>query len=320
MKKILVCGAGGFIGTHLVNRLKSQGHYVIGADIKASDFCTSTADEFHVVDLRNTEPVNELMKSIPNLDELYQLSANMGGAGYIFTGENDANIMHSSAMINLNLAQASVKHKVKKVFYSSSACMYPKEIQTSDAAGILSEDLAYPANPDSEYGWEKLFSERLWMSFARNHGIEIRIARLHNVFGPLSHYSNGREKFPGAVCYKVATANGTIQLWGDGTQARSFLYIDECIEGIQRLMASNYTHPINLGSDRSITVDELAQIVIKQSGKNIKIEHTPGPTGVATRNSDNTLIRSVLGWAPQNNLEFGLQQTYNWIVDNIDTQ
>ena len=312
---MLVCGAGGFIGGHLVSSLKKQGHYVIGADIKQHEYKKTDADEFHVMDLREQSNVRQLITA--DIDTIYQLAADMGGAGYIFTGDNDADIMHNSAMINLNIAEEAVAKGVKNVFYSSSACMYPSHNQEDPDNPLLSEESAYPANPDSEYGWEKLFSERLWMSFARNYGIRVRIARLHNVFGPQGSWNNGKEKAPAALCRKVAEShNGEIEVWGPGVQTRSFLYIDECIEGIHRIQASDCDIPLNLGSERMITINGLVGLISTIAKKPVKINNVPGPMGVMGRNSHNQLIRDTIGWAPQDNLESGLEKTYAWI-DNM---
>jgi nucleoside-diphosphate-sugar epimerase len=310
-KKVLVCGAGGFIGGHLVTSLKKQGHYVIGADIKQHEYQPTDADEFYVMDLREQSNVRKLITA--DIDTIYQLAADMGGAGYIFTGDNDADIMHNSAMINLNIAEEMVRKNVKNVFYTSSACMYPSHNQEDPDNPLLSEDSAYPANPDSEYGWEKLFSERLFMSFARNYGIRTRIARLHNVFGPQGSWNNGKEKAPAALCRKVAQSTGEIEVWGPGVQTRSFLYIDECIEGIHRIQASDCEIPLNLGSERMISINDLAKLISTIAKKSVTIKNIPGPMGVMGRNSHNQLIRETIGWAPQDNLEHGLQQTYAWI-------
>jgi GDP-D-mannose 3', 5'-epimerase len=315
MKKMLVCGAGGFIGGHLVTSLKQQGYYVIGADIKQHEYKKTDADEFYQYDLREQSNVRKLITS--DIDTIYQLAADMGGAGYIFTGDNDADIMHNSAMINLNIAEEMVKKGVKNVFYTSSACMYPSHNQEDPDSPLLSEESAYPANPDSEYGWEKLFSERLWMSFARNHGLRARIARLHNVFGPQGSWNNGKEKAPAALCRKVAQSTGTIEVWGPGVQTRSFLYIDECIEGIHRIQASDCDIPLNLGSERMISINGLVGLISTIAKKPVKINNVPGPLGVMGRNSHNQLIRDTIGWAPQDNLESGLEKTYAWISDMI---
>jgi nucleoside-diphosphate-sugar epimerase len=318
-KKVLVCGAGGFIGTHLVNSLKEQGYYVIGADLKFPEFGSTSADEFHIVDLREQNLVRNLVTS--DIDAIYQLAADMGGAGYIFTGDNDADIMHNSALINLNIAEAMVKSGVKNVFYTSSACMYPSYNQEDPDNPLLSEESAYPADPDSEYGWEKLFSERVFMSFARNHGIRARIARLHNVFGPLGSWNNGKEKAPAALCRKVSMCEdqGIIEIWGPGTQTRSFLYIDECIEGIHRIMASDCNFPLNLGSERMISINQLAFLIASIAGKSVSIRNVDGPLGVMGRNSHNKLIKETINWAPADNLEYGLEQTYNWINQQVNT-
>lgn len=316
MAKILVCGAGGFIGTHLVTSLKKQGHYVIGVDLKYPEYSETDADEFHILDLRNQSTAEQLITS--DLYEIYQLAADMGGAGYIFTGENDADIMHNSAMINLHIAHEMVKKGVKRVFYSSSACMYPAYNQTDPNNPLLSEESAYPAAPDSEYGWEKLFSERVFMAFAKNHGIRARIARFHNIFGPLGAWSNGREKSPAALCRKVALSQGEVEVWGPGTQTRSFLFIEECIEGIHKIMESDCDFPLNLGSERMISINDLAKLIAQRAGKEITIKNIPGPLGVMGRNSHNKLIMETIGWRPGEDLEYGIDKTYAWIKHQID--
>jgi nucleoside-diphosphate-sugar epimerase len=318
MKKILVCGAGGFIGTYLVESLKAQGHYVIGTDLHYPLYSESKADEFVIADLRVYSNVEHLIKS--DIDEVYQLAADMGGAGYIFTGEHDADIMHNSCQINLNVLDVMRKKGIKKVFYSSSACMYPSHNQEDPANPLLAEDSAYPANPDSEYGWEKLFSERLYMTYERNYGIIARIARFHNIFGPRGSWNNGKEKAPAALCRKVALCEdkGVIDVWGPGNQTRSFLFIDECIEGIHRIMASDYNQPLNLGSTRMISINQLVFLIAKLSGKNISIRNIEGPMGVRGRNSDNKLISKIINWAPDEDLETGLIKTYKWIQSQIN--
>lgn len=312
MKRILVCGAGGFIGLHLVKKLKRQGHYVIGVDLKFPEYDLTEADQFHIQDLRDPVVTRVLVEGV---DEVYQLAADMGGAGYIFTGDNDADIMHNSATINLNVLDAMRHHGVTRVFYTSSACMYPAHNQTDPNNPLLSEDSAYPAAPDSEYGWEKLFSERLYMSYARNYGIRVRIARLHNVFGPYGAWNNGKEKAPAALCRKVAMCKpgNAVEIWGPGNQTRSFLFIDECIEGICRIMASDCEFPLNLGSERMISINDLAMLIAKLAYKDVGIRNVDGPRGVMGRNSNNKLIKEVLGWAPQDTLEYGLNKTYDWI-------
>ena len=317
MKKIIVCGAGGFIGSHLVTDLKKRGYYVIGADLKYPEFSKSNADEFHIMDLREQENVRKLIQS--DIDEIYQLAADMGGAGYIFTGEHDADIMHNSAIINLNVLDEMRVKNIKRVFYSSSACMYPSHNQEDPDNPLLTEESAYPANPDSEYGWEKLFSERLYMSYARNYGIEARIARFHNIFGPEGSWNNGKEKAPAALCRKVAMCEdgGSVDVWGPGIQTRSFLFIEECIEGIKRIMESDCTIPVNLGSTRMISINNLVFLIAKLAGKTVIINNVDGPRGVMGRNSDNTLIKQEINWQPQDNLEYGLTQTYHWIKGQL---
>jgi len=313
--KAVVCGAGGFIGHHLVNDLKSRGYYVVGTDIKLPEYAESSADEFKLMDLRNTNAVDQLINS--SVDEVYQLAADMGGAGFVFTGVNDADIMHNSTMINLNILNAMAQAGVKRVFYSSSACIYPARNQLDPLHPNLAEDTAYPADPDSDYGWEKLYSERLFEAYARNYALDVRVARLHNVFGPLGTWKGGREKSPAALCRKVAESTGEVEIWGDGTQTRSFLYIDDCLEGIRRLMASNYNRPINLGSSRTISINDLAMMIAGIANKTITLKHIPGPLGVAGRTSDNTIIQQVLSWAPPDNLEIGLRHTYEWINQQL---
>ena len=313
-----MCGAGGFIGNYLVESLKEQGHYVVGTDLKLPIYNETLADEFYVKDLRDKDSVDFLLY-LHDYDEVYQLAADMGGAGYIFTGEHDADIMHNSATINLNVLRAMTVSGCKKVFYSSSACMYPEHNQTDPDNPNLSEDSAYPANPDSEYGWEKLFSERLYMTYARNYGIDVRIARFHNVFGPRGSWNNGKEKSPAALCRKVALAddNDTVEIWGPGNQTRSFLYIDECIEGIHAIMDGDINVPVNLGSERMISINDLALLIASLTNKHITINNVPGPVGVMGRRSDNTLIRQLLNWAPKEDLESGLLKTYHWINEQI---
>lgn len=313
--KVLVCGAGGFIGHHLVKSLKNKGFYVVGADLKYPEYESTFADEFHIVDLRNQTLVNQLVTS--DLTTIYQLAADMGGAGYIFTGENDAEIMHNSAMINLNIVDAMVKNHIQNVFFTSSACIYPHHNQLDPANPLLREDSAYPANPDSEYGWEKLFSERLYMSWAKNYNLRVRIARLHNVFGPLGSWNNGREKAPAALCRKVAQSTGKVEIWGSGLQTRSFLYINDCIEGIHRIQQSDYKYPLNLGSERMISINDLCYLIATIAGKQITIQNIEGPEGVMGRTSHNQLIRDVIGWSPKDNLEQGLTTTYSWIKNMI---
>ena len=314
MPTALVCGAGGFIGSHLVRRLKSEGFQIRAVDLKTPEYSPSAADEFITGDLRDPALCRDLVDR--RFDEIYQFAADMGGAGYIFTGENDADIMHNSATINLNLLDAMRQNPPGAVFYASSACIYPERNQLDPENPNCAEDSAYPAAPDSEYGWEKLFSERLFLAYARNHAIPVHIARYHNIFGPEGTWRGGREKAPAALCRKIAEAqdDGTVEIWGDGEQTRSFLYIDECLEGTTRLMRSAVTGPVNIGSDEMISINDLARMVAAFSGKTIAIRNIPGPTGVRGRNSDNRLIRAELDWAPSRPLAEGMRRTYDWIA------
>lgn len=316
-RRALVCGAGGFIGGHLVKRLKAEGYWVRGVDLVEHEFCPSDADDFVVGDLRDPVLCEKVVDR--GMDEIYQLAADMGGAGFVFTGDNDAAIMHNSAMINLNIAEESRRKGVGKVFYSSSACIYPERNQLDPENPNCAEDSAYPADPDSEYGWEKLFSERLYMSFVRNHGMEVHIARFHNIFGPEGTWTGGREKAPAAMCRKVAETpdGGTIEMWGDGRQTRSFLYIDECLEGVRRLMKSDFLGPVNIGSDEMISINDLAKMAMEIAGKSLDIHHVEGPLGVRGRNSDNRLIEEKLGWRPMQPLRDGMTKTYNWIAEQV---
>ncbi|HMS22636.1 MAG TPA: NAD-dependent epimerase/dehydratase family protein [Candidatus Levybacteria bacterium] len=316
-KKALVLGAGGFIGSHLVHLLKKKGYFVRGVDLKYPEFSKTVADDFVVGDLRD---INFMRKVFGKFDEVYQLAADMGGAGYIFTGKNDAAIMRNSAQINLNALELMVETKAKKIFYSSSACIYPEYNQKSPIDPKTSEDSAYPAAPDSEYGWEKLFSERMFLAYHRNYGIKVRIARFHNIFGPEGVWRGGKEKSPAAICRKVAeTPNGgTIEIWGDGKQTRSFLYIDECLKGIRRLMDSNFVGPVNIGSEEMISINDLALMVMGIAGKKLKMKHIKGPLGVRGRKSDNELIRKKLRWEPSMPLKDGIVKTYAWISTQVN--
>lgn len=317
-KNVLVCGAGGFIGGHLVKRLKSQGHRVKGVDLKHPEFCETEADDFVIGDLRDPSLVDEVVDR--RFDEIYQLAADMGGAGFVFTGDNDADIMHNSALINLNVLDSCRRQGVGRVFYSSSACIYPEHNQMDPDTPNCTEDSAYPANPDSEYGWEKLFSERLYLAFARNYGVPVRIARYHNIFGPEGTWRGGREKAPAALCRKVAEAKpgGEIEIWGDGEQTRSFLYVDECVEGTIRLTRSEFEGPVNIGSDEMVTINELAETIMACAGKDLSVRHVEGPIGVRGRNSDNSLIEQKLGWRPSQPLSEGLARTYQWIREQVE--
>ena len=303
----------------MVNRLKHDGYWVRGIDLKKPEFEPTNADDFIVADLRYLDNCQNAINSGGSVDEVYQLAADMGGAGYIFSGENDANVMHNSATINLHICDESHKAGVKKVFYSSSACMYPEYNQLDPDNPKCAEDSAYPAAPDSEYGWEKLFSERLYLAYQRNHGLTVRIARFHNIFGPQGTWTGGKEKAPAAICRKVAEAsdNGTIDVWGDGKQTRSFLFIDECIDGVIHLMQSSESGPFNIGSEEMVTINELVAIAAKVAGKHISINHIEGPLGVRGRNSDNKLIHEKIGWAPNYPLTKGIEKTYHWIQQQM---
>ncbi len=341
MKKALVLGAGGFIGSHMVKRLKSEGYWVRGVDLKHPEFDRHHADEFVIGDLRDKSFVNRVVefkgtqgnffhqvpyRLIESFDEVYQFAADMGGAGYIFTGDNDAHIMHNSATVNLNLLDAVVKNQqmgrgLPRVFYSSSACAYPSHIQEETDNPGLKEDDAYPANPDSDYGWEKLFSERLYLAYSRNHNLTVRVARYHNIYGPEGTWDGGKEKAPAAMCRKVAAvASGeTIDCWGDGKQTRSFLYIDDCIEATRRLMDSNCEEVINIGSEEMVSIDELIEIAAKVADKKININHISGPVGVRGRNSHNDMIREKLKWDYEISLEEGISRTYDWVSEQVYT-
>lgn len=322
MKKALVCGAGGFIGSHLVRRLKKEGYWVRGVDLKHPEFSPTAADDFVVGDLRDATIVSEVMSlgSSGYFDEVYQLAADMGGAGYIFTGENDANVMHNSSIINLNVASTAVRlKKMPKIFYSSSACMYPAYNQEDPENPNCKEESAYPAAPDSEYGWEKLFSERVYLAHSRNYGLKVRIARYHNIFGPEGTWQGGKEKAPAAICRKVAESGpgSEIEVWGDGQQTRSFLFVDECIEGTRKLMESDFEGPVNIGSDEMVKIQDLVKTIEEISGKNLVIKNVPGPTGVRGRNSDNNLIWEKIGWKPTSRLRDGLEKTYEWVSTRV---
>ncbi len=313
----LILGAGGFIGNHLAARLKSEGYYVCGIDLKYPEFNTSTCDYFIIGDLRDYEFCKAHVTSKYN--EVYQLAADMGGAGYIFTGENDYNVMHNSALINLNVSKLAIENKIDKIFYSSSACVYAKHNQLDANNPKCSEDSAYPADPDSEYGWEKLFGERLYLSAYRNYNLQVRIARFHNVYGPNGIFNNGKEKAPAALCRKVAEANNgdTIEIWGSGNQSRSFLYIDDCLDAIRKLMSSNFVAPVNIGSEERITINDFARLIIKISGKTISLKNIEGPVGVNGRSSHNDLIKKETNWEPQFSLEQGIAKTYHWISEQL---
>jgi GDP-D-mannose 3', 5'-epimerase len=318
MKTSLVCGAGGFIGSHLVKRLKAEGFWVRGVDLKFPEYSTTAADNFIIGDLRDPNTCKKILDQ--DFDEVYQLAADMGGAGYIFTGEHDADVMHNSASINLNILHFGSLAKIKKIFYSSSACIYPEYNQLDPENPKCSEESVYPANPDSEYGWEKLFSERLYFAYFRNYNLDTRVARFHNIFGPEGTWQGGKEKAPAAICRKVAVSsdNGEIEIWGDGQQTRSFLYIDECLDGIRKLMDSKeFRGPINIGSEEMVTINKLAEITMSVAKKTVFIKHIAGPLGVRGRNSDNKLIKEKLDWAPTLPLKVGIEKTFRWIESQI---
>jgi len=331
MKTALVLGGGGFIGGHLAKRLKEEGFWVRIVDIKEkhefwnhNDIC----DEYISGDLRDPGLVSQVMfapnqnyvEFDPNsFDEVYQLAADMGGAGYIFTGDNDANVMHNSALINLNVAHEASKKGVKRVFYSSSACMYPEHNQLDPDNPNCEESSAYPANPDSEYGWEKLFSERLFLAFSRNYNLDVRVARFHNIFGPYGTWTGGKEKAPAAMCRKASESNEELEVWGDGLQTRSFLYIDECIEAMLKFMRQDtFKGPVNIGSEEMVTINQLANMAIELSGKDLKIKNIKGPLGVRGRNSDNKLFQKMIGWEPTQTLFIGMQKTFEWINKQVN--
>ena len=320
MKKALVCGAGGFIGSHMVKRLKKEGYWVRGVDLKYPEFEDTYADDFVIGDLREQFFCRAIVDC--RFDEVYQFAADMGGAGFIFTGENDAHIMQNSALINLNIVDACHKRNIKRLFYSSSACIYPEYNQMDPDNPKCTEESAYPAEPDSEYGWEKLFSERLYLAYQRNHGMEIRVARYHNIFGPQGTWCGGREKAPAAICRKVIEAknNGEIEIWGDGKQTRSFLYIDECLEGTSILTRSDWTGPVNIGSDEMVSINQLAEMAMSIAGKKLSIKHIEGPLGVRGRNSDNALVEKKLNWKPVLPLISGIEKTFEWIESQVNNR
>ena len=341
MKTALVLGAGGFIGSHLVKKLKSEGFWVRGVDLKYPEHWETVADDFVIGDLRDPQVVSRVMfapnqtsldDKINSFDEVYQLAADMGGAGYIFTGENDANVMHNSALINLNVTHEAVKKSVKRIFYSSSACMYPEHNQLDPNNPNCEESSAYPANPDSEYGWEKLFSERLFLAFNRNYGLDVRVARFHNIFGPMGTWDGGKEKAPAAMCRKAAESNSEIEVWGDGLQTRSFLYIDECIEMVLRFMRQdNFLGPVNIGSEEMVTINQLAQMALDIANKGSYIKNIEGeefidkygfkcPVGVRGRNSDNKLYKEQMGWEPTQPLYEGIEKTFEWINKQVNNE
>ena len=328
MKTALVMGGGGFIGSHLVKRLKNEGFWVRAVDLKYPDFSSSVADDFVIGDLRDVGVVSRIMfapyqQSLDDytnsFDEVYQLAADMGGAGYIFTGTHDADVMHNSAMINLNVAKEATAKSIKRLFYSSSACVYPEHNQLDPSNPKCDEASAYPANPDSEYGWEKLLSERMYLAFHRNYNLNVRIGRYHNIYGPEGTFDGGREKAPAAICRKVIRAKDgdTIEIWGSGTQTRSFLYVDECVEGTIRLLRSECMEPLNIGSEEMISINDFTRMIVGISGKNLNIKNIDGPTGVNGRNSNNRLIREKLNWEPYMPLKEGITKTYRWIESQI---
>ena len=314
-RRALVCGAGGFIGSHLARRLKKEGFWVRGVDLKFPEFGDSAADEFVQGDLRDPKLCLKLVAD--GIEHVYQLAADMGGAGYVFSGDHDAAIMHNSATVNLNMLEASRIHGVGRVFYSSSACIYPAFNQTDPDNPMCKEETAYPAAPDSEYGWEKLFSERLYLSYHRNYGMQVRIARFHNIFGEEGTWTGGKEKAPAAFCRKVAECpdGGEIEMWGDGKQTRSFLHVNDCLDGVRLLIDSDFTGPVNIGSEEMVSINQLAAMIMEVAGKKLTIKHIPGPLGVRGRNSDNDLVRTELGWEPTISLRQGLERSYPWILE-----
>lgn len=319
MKKALVCGAGGFIGSHMVTRLVGEGFSVIGVDLKYPEFSETLAEKFYIGDLSDKQFCQSVFED--DIDEVYQFAADMGGAGYIFTGENDARVMHNSASVNLNVLEAARLKSSKKIFFSSSACIYPENNQRDTSSPITSEDSAYPANPDSDYGWEKLFSERLYQAYSRNYGMWVRVARYHNIFGPFGTWVGGKEKAPAALCRKVAKASpgSQIEIWGDGKQTRSFLYIDDCIEATQRLMRhSKFAGPVNIGSEEMVSINKLARMIMRISSKDLSLVNVDGPQGVRGRNSHNDLIKEKLSWQPEISLFDGLKLTYPWIEAQVN--
>jgi len=325
MRSALVLGAGGFIGHHMVSRLKREGYWVRGVDLKKPSFSKTSADEFFNKDLTFDSVYKDLLYIDGEpFNEIYQYAADMGGAGYIFSGENDANVMTNSCLINLNLLKNQIlvnkkKNKnITKIFYSSSACIYPEHNQVDPSNPNCEESTAYPANPDSEYGWEKLFSERLFFSYKRNYDLDVKVARFHNIFGPEGTYDGGKEKVPAAICRKVATGKDEIEVWGDGLQTRSFLYIDECIEATRRLMDSKFSGPINIGSEEMVSINELVQIVLNIAKKDMKIKHIDGPLGVRGRTSDNTLLQDKLNWNYSMSLKDGMEKTYEWVNNQVN--
>lgn len=325
-KSALVMGAGGFIGSHMVKRLKAEGYrLVVGVDLKYPSYGDSKADHFHIGDCTRQDFMRTVLSG-EQFDEIYQFAADMGGAGYIFTGENDFNVMSNSAAINLTLCDLVVANfrrgiKFPRIFYSSSACIYPEERQLDSTIVDLREENAYPANPDSEYGWEKLFSERLFLALQRNLGAEVRVARFHNVYGPMGTWTGGKEKAPAAICRKVAmSSDGLVEVWGDGEQTRSFLYIDDCIEAVRRFMSQDsFAGPLNIGSEEMVSINQLVAIAARVEGKSVEIRHIDGPTGVRGRNSNNDLIRRILGWDYKWSLEEGIRETYTWIKQQANS-